>query len=277
MSRNQNRLGSGMNKAPNADIASTLGLSFPKPVETVRLPSKGQFYPEGHPLHNQEEVEIGIITGKEEDILCNPAFIKNNTVIDKLTEALLVDKTIDVKSLLSVDRTAIGIAARISAYGSDFKQSARCPACSHVNEFDFELSEPTISEPDFQDNEDVEWLGGNMFKTIGPISKFEVVVRIPTVQIEQEIIKLSKEDAEFALKTTLVRKFIVSINGHDDPALIKQYVEEIPAKELMHISKIRSSIEPTLTFHKEMNCEQCGHEMVIQPMVTKDFFYPYLD
>ena len=62
MSRNnQDRLGA---KEAHADptmvhhVAASPGqsntMSFVVPTEFVELPSKGVFYPEGHPLHNEE-------------------------------------------------------------------------------------------------------------------------------------------------------------------------------------------------------------------------------
>ena len=40
--------------------------SFSTPTEFVELPSKGLFYPENHPLHKEECVEIKFMTAKEE-------------------------------------------------------------------------------------------------------------------------------------------------------------------------------------------------------------------
>ena len=44
---------------------------FVVPTEFVELPSKGVFYTQGHPLHNQDTIEIKHMTAKEEDILTN--------------------------------------------------------------------------------------------------------------------------------------------------------------------------------------------------------------
>ena len=44
-------------------------LNFTTPTELVDIPSKGLYYPEGHPLHKQESVEIKFMTAKDEDIL----------------------------------------------------------------------------------------------------------------------------------------------------------------------------------------------------------------
>jgi len=50
-------------------------LDFSTPTELVDLPSKGRFYPEGHPLHGEETVEIKFMTAKEADILTSPSLL----------------------------------------------------------------------------------------------------------------------------------------------------------------------------------------------------------
>ena len=65
------------------------------PTEMVDLPSKGYFYPDGHPL-TSGKVEIKYMTAREEDILTSQNLIQQGTVIDKLLESLIVDKSIDI-------------------------------------------------------------------------------------------------------------------------------------------------------------------------------------
>ena len=50
------------------------------PTEVVPLPSKGLFYPEGHPLHRQETVEIKYMTAKEEDLLTSQSLLREGQV-----------------------------------------------------------------------------------------------------------------------------------------------------------------------------------------------------
>ena len=69
------------------------------PTEVVDLPSKGYFYIDGHPL-SSGKVEVKYMTAKEEDILTSQNLIQQGTVIDILLQALIVDKTINIKDLL---------------------------------------------------------------------------------------------------------------------------------------------------------------------------------
>jgi len=88
------------------------------PTETVSLPSKGLLYPETSPL-SKGEIEMKYMTAKEEDILTNSNYIRNNTVIDKLLQSMIITP-IDYNELLIGDKNAILIAARVLGYGKDY-------------------------------------------------------------------------------------------------------------------------------------------------------------
>ena len=85
------------------------------PTEEVTLPSKGLLYPKESPL-SKGVIEIKYMTAKEEDILTNQNYIQKGTVIDKLLQSLIVTP-IDYNDLLTGDKNAILIAARILGYG----------------------------------------------------------------------------------------------------------------------------------------------------------------
>ena len=97
MSRNKDRLGLGDSKPESsnpppqvmAQSQNDNPFSFIVPTEFVELPSKGKFYDENHPLHNQETIEIKQMTAKEEDILTNQNYIQKGVVLDKLLESLV--------------------------------------------------------------------------------------------------------------------------------------------------------------------------------------------
>ena len=88
------------------------------PAEEVTLPSKGLLYPEDSPLR-KGIIEMKYMTAREEDILTNPNLINNGTVIDKLLESLIVTP-INYNELLTGDKDAVLVAARVLGYGSDY-------------------------------------------------------------------------------------------------------------------------------------------------------------
>ena len=81
------------------------------PTEIVDLPSNGHFYVQGHPL-STGKVEVKYMTAKEEDILTSQNLIQQGTVIEKLLQSLIVDKSIKLDDMLIGDKNAIMVAAR---------------------------------------------------------------------------------------------------------------------------------------------------------------------
>ncbi len=92
---------------------------FKFPSEEVELPSKGLVYSEENPL-SSGKIEIKYMTAKEEDILTNQSYIEKGTVIDKLLQSLIVTK-INYDDLVTGDKNAIMVAARVLGYGSDYE------------------------------------------------------------------------------------------------------------------------------------------------------------
>ena len=116
-----------------ADPLSVSNFSFPMTTEVVPLPSHGILYPEGHPLEGVSEIEIKMMTAKEEDILTNTSFIKNGTALDRVLKSIIVDKSLDLNSLMIGDKNALLVASRISAYGSSYDAVVTCPQCMAKN------------------------------------------------------------------------------------------------------------------------------------------------
>ena len=135
------------------EIKNGNGLSFVVPTELVDLPSKGRYYPEGHPLKDKLSVEIREMTAKEEDILTNKSFIKKGVVIDKLVASIIVDKNLDPESLLVGDRIAVVIAARASAYGHVYKVNCFCQACGSKNIRAINLYDAAVTDADMLESE----------------------------------------------------------------------------------------------------------------------------
>ena len=103
-------------------------MQFVAPTEFVDLPSRGEFYPEDHPLHNKETIEIRYMTARDEDILVNKSYIQKGVVLEKLLESVILDKNIPVSSLLGGDKNAVLIATRVTGYGSEYETKVACPS-----------------------------------------------------------------------------------------------------------------------------------------------------
>ena len=143
--KNSQRLGAPTPEHADTPIAATSPrgdiLSFVTPTEVVDLPSGGRYYPDGHPLHNTDSIEIRHMTAKEEDILTSEALLRKGLALDRMLQALLVDQTINLDDLLVGDKNALIVAARITGFGSEYVTNLTCPSCNEANEAEFDLED----------------------------------------------------------------------------------------------------------------------------------------
>ena len=135
------------------------------PAEEVTLPSKGLLYPEDSPLR-KGIIEMKYMTAREEDILTNPNLIENGTVIDKLLESLIVTP-INYNELLTGDKDAILIAARVLGYGNEYS-------------FEYRGEDITVDLNEVKDkplDESLVIEGKNEFSFTLPISKKDITFK----------------------------------------------------------------------------------------------------
>jgi len=271
MRNNQRRTGQ-LGAAPSSPAPSQANLAYVVPTEFVELPSRGWFYDENHPLYNQETVEIKFMTAKEEDILSSAALIKKGLVIDRLLENILV-LDIDPKSLMTGDRNAIMIAARISGYGREYKVNLTCPKCFTPGQLDHDLRLATIvgscfDEEYLKDNEIIFNTETKTFDLQLPVSKTNISIK-PT-DGHRENLKL--EGAEDSIVTSLLSRIIVAIEG--DPSKVLDFVNVIPAADSKHVREIYSKLSPDVKLEDKFNCTNCYHAEKMEVPLTAEFFWP---
>ena len=237
------------------------------PTEVVDLPSKGYFYPQGHPL-SSGKVEIKYMTAKEEDILTSTNLIQQGTVIDKLLEALIVDKKIKVGDLLVGDKNAIMVSARILGYGKDYKFEYQG---TEVN-IDLSKLEPIVI--DFND----EVKGNNEFSFKLPNSERQITYKLLTSndekRIDEEVKAIQKiaKDSSPEL-TTRLKNIILSVDGKTDRKYINNFVDN----EFLSIDSIefrRHMLKRTPDVDMSTFVEIDGKETLVTIPVTVRFFWP---
>lgn len=277
MRDNSKRLTAGADPAPAAvpEMASTL--NFSTPTEIVDLPSRGKHYPEGHPLHGAESVEIKFMTAKDEDILTSPTLLKKGMAIDRFIQNVLVNKRINVQTLLSGDKNAILVASRINGFGADYSTKVTCPACSTTGEHTFDLAEITEYLGDDYGDYEISTTEEGTYIISLPKSQFQVEVRLLTSRDENELVQLieaskKKKKIETSL-TDQLRKIIVSINGVEDRTLINKAVDALPAFDSRYLRGAYQKIVPGLNMRQDFTCSSCGFEEEVDVPMTVDFFW----
>ena len=237
------------------------------PAEEVTLPSKGLLYPEDSPLR-KGIIEMKYMTAREEDILTNPNLIENGTVIDRLLESLIVTP-IDYNTLLTGDKDAILIAARVLGYGNEYSFTYR------EEEISIDLN--NIEDKTLDESLVVE--GKNEFSFTLPLSKKEVTFKFLThgdeVSIAKELkgAKKINKNASNDL-TTRMKYLITSIDGDYEKKTIREYVDsEFLARDARELRKYIRKIQPSVDLSYDYE-DQRGNVTTIDIPVGIGFFWP---
>jgi hypothetical protein len=252
------------------------GLNFATPTEFVELPSRGRHYPEGHPLHGVDTVEIRFMTAKEEDILSSKTLIKQGVALERLLKSVIIDKKIDPSKMLTGDRNALLIATRISGYGEEYNAKVTCPACTNINEVEYDLTDATITEA--EDNNEVQWNAeGNMLVAL-PYSGLEVEAKLLTGKDEMYLSRLQESKRKKKLLETsmqdILKTMIVSVNGDNTNDTLTQFITKVPARDIKHLREVYKNNTPNISMAHEFECESCGYGTVVEVPFTVEFFWP---
>jgi len=253
-------------------------LDFVSPTEHVELPSQGRGYPQGHPLHNQETIEIKYMTAKEEDILSSRSLLKKGIAIERLIESVICNKNISAKELLVGDRNAILIAARSSAYGNIYATKVTCPNCQTVSPYEFDLNESKTYEGDDFEEHKIQITTRGLFKVTLPLTKFEVEFRLLRGQDEIDIVKSMQKHAKNNMTeqniTEQLKKFIVAVNGYDEPKVINHVVKNMTAADSIFLRGAYKKCSPDIKISEDFACPSCGFEQELEVPFGADFFWP---
>jgi hypothetical protein len=285
---NEERLGLPSTGAKeSADVSAAIegaGLSFVSPTEMVDLPSEGKYYQPGHPLHNETTIEIREMTAKEEDILTSQSLIQKGVVFDKLLQNIIVDGRISHQHLLVGDKSAILVAARISAYGEMYETKATCPSCYAEQDTSFDLRDadikgpPNLAEVADEIGSPVRDTGNGTFVVTLPKSQLDAEIKLINGDDERKLAavrKMRKKRKQLDnMLTSTLKACIVSVSGTDDRQEIERFIENMPAQDSRFIRKVMVKVTPNVDLTQEFVCEECDHEQDMEVPITTDFFWP---
>ena len=235
------------------------------PTEIVELPSQGLIYPADHPLRSGK-VEMKYMTAKEEDILTNQNYIQKGIVLDKLLEALTMNK-FPLKEITPGDKNALIIASRVLGYGKDYTFTY------DGKEYNVDLS--TLENKPF-DTSLITSRG--TFKFTLPASQTEVEFKLLTDKdeelINQEIQGFKKLNKEISSDvTTRLKHHLVVVDGSTDRNIIKEFVEfNLLAADSRALRLYIKEISPDINLSTKV--EVNGVEEDIDIPISLNFFWP---
>ena len=203
------------------------------------------------------------MTAKEEDILTNQSYIEKGIVLDKLLQSLIVSK-INYNDLITGDKNAIMVAARILGYGKDYT-------------FTYGGEEYTIDLTEIENKSfDIPNKGVNEFAYTLPSTGTNITYKILTHSDEQKIqaeidgLKKVNKNTSAELSTRL-KYLITSVGGERDLKTIREFVDtQLLARDSRELRKHIKDTQPDvdLTFFPDGSTDR-----VDIPIGVK-FFWP---
>jgi len=261
---------------PSVTTPIPIKAEVPKyPTEIISLPSQGFPYDESNPL-SSGTLELKNLTAKEENLLTNQTLMKNGTLLDKLLESVIVDKTVKTNEMLMCDFDAAIFALRRMAYGDSYEVTITCGKCGKDTQVDIDLSQMKNSE--LVESNFIK--GQNNFIFELPYSKrtvtFKLLTRKDIFNIEKEIEAMKKVSKQSTEMTTRLSYIITSIDGENEVSKIRKFVNdgELISKDSLELRKYIKSISPTLDTTFDFTCSSCDSERKQEVPMGIGFFFP---
>lgn len=252
------------------------------PTEIVSLPSKGYLYPLESPL-SKGEIEMKMMTAKEEDILASKNLLRKGLAIDRMLESMIITP-INLSDLIQPDYDALVIASRILGYGKDYKIQFTDPD-SPTSEMMTDTIDLTLLESyepeDFAENRE------NIFDFQLPYSKINIKFKILTkgdmdeLKLEDEKQsrikstnnKYSKEKGDNQL-TSRLAKMIVAVNDNEDRKTISDFVQVMVALDSKALRDEYKRVIPTIKTEITITSEYSERQHNMNLPMGTEFFWP---
>jgi len=258
------------------EYQETLKTKIDYPTEIVTLPSKGFFYPSGHPLFESDgRIELKYPTAREEDILTSKNLIQKGVVLDKFFESIIVTK-LDYNSLLLGDKNGIMFSARILAYGSDYAVEVTCPKCNAVNK-DVKIDLTSLEAKEIDFNTYVK--GQQEFDFQLPTSKkqvkFKLLTHIEDKEIEKDLqgLKKLRSESDFEI-TTRLKHSITEVDGNKEKAVITNLVNTMLSRDSLALRSEIARVSPDISSDFNFECNSCMHQQTMTIPMELSFFWP---
>jgi hypothetical protein len=254
------------------------------PTEIIELPSKGLLYPKENPL-SSGKVEMKYMTAKEEDILTTQSYIKDGSVLDRLFQSLIISNgeghPIKYVDLVTGDKNAIMIAARVLGYGKDYEVEIEDPFSGKKQKDVIDLTQ--FENKEYDGSSQVE-LHKNEFEFTLPRSGRKITFMAMTESKERKVKHQIEELARANRKlkddtsrelTTRLKNMILSVDGETEQKVINHFVDnELFAVDSKAFRAYINEVVPDVDLMYEFVSEETGgrREMVLPMDVT--FFWP---
>lgn len=265
---------------------------FRQPKIYLKLPSKGQFYPEGA-LDRSEigEYAVYAMTAKDELMFKTPDALLNGQATVEIIKSCIPSIKNPWK-MPSVDVDAALVAIRIATYGESMDVRANCPSCNAENEYAFRLTTylEMLNAFEFQGQVSL----GPLTINIRPYD-YQEVTKSTIKAIEQRRIfdvinddnlsdeeKLDKFGTSFVKLTALTVDVIVGCiesivtpeGTVTDRMMIKEFIDNAPTDVFNtindHVLEMKNQLDMKA---QHVSCNECQHEFDVTITMDQSNFF----
>jgi len=223
---------------------------FRQPAIYVKLPSDGQFYPEGTlEMPVNKEIPIYPMTAMDEIMARTPDALFNGSAVMQIFKSCVPN----IKDPWAIPQTDVDLlltAIKIASYGHDMEMSVTCPHCEDVQDYTLDLRTviDKFTSPDYFKN--IQF--GDLEIFFRPLS-YNELNDTAKVQFEQQKtlqILETQEDATEEAKLTAMSQALLKITELSLDALAHSIalvkVDGQPVTDPEHIKEFMSNVDRTV-------------------------------
>ena len=241
----------------------------------IDLPSKGLIYESTNPL-SKGTIELKQMTSNEEDIIINRSYLEKGIMFDKLILSLLVDKSINIDSLIDGDYQKILYAIRINGHGPEYSFDYEHPITKKIENYTINLIEELSDK--FIDETLLEQKYKNEFKFTLPISKIPITFKILNKKdikdINTDNDNLISKTGQSKVLTLGYAKKILSVNGDTDLVKINELSNNMNLRDAKAFRDYYIKVEPSII--DSINIKENGNTIISNYKIPFNisFFFP---
>jgi hypothetical protein len=275
------------NRKPNP-----LAQYFRQPKIFIRLPSKGEYYPQGAlDKSTTEEYPVYAMTAKDELMFKTPdALLSGQSTVEVIKSCIPAIQ--DPWQMPSLDVDASLIAIRIATYGENMDVETSCPYCESENSYEINLVEWLNNISNFNFRSDVPV--GEIVVHVRPYSYRELsqtslktlehqrifqTINDESLSDEQKVEKFSKSFVKLTELTVDIIAGCVSrvdtpTGSSSDLDDIREFINNSP-KEVFdtisaHITNMKKHIELPI---QSVSCSECSKEFDMPVQMDQANFF----
>ena len=264
--------GANGNKPPQNNIP--IDNEFQVPSESVLLPSKGAFYPNG-----KNSVIISYMTSESDNILFSTDLIKSGKVLDVLLENQILDKDLRPDDMISGDRNFLLIEIRKTGFGAEYYPGIiTCGSCGQDDKPVADLNKLKPKMLEVMPDEIGE------YPLMLPVTKMNIKFRLLRGSDEKRLSKLiesgQKKSGGYKVSRLITERYllqIMDVNGNRDKIYISKFINIMPTKDSLFFRQYNKEIEPGINLNYEFECPYCNHVEEKNIPINSALFYPDLD